>query len=116
MNTIALNGDQVTIAITGWDKVFSLKGEVTFPKTSITNVYAFDNSLSPPWLRNPGTAIPGIITAGTYQNLGDRKEFWCTHFKGNALVIDLDHEDYSRIVVDLADHESVEAWVATLAP
>src|SRR5688572_2480255 len=75
MTTIESNGDQVTISITGWDKVFSLKGEVTFPRTSVTKVYAFDKSLSPPWLRSPATAILGIIIAGTYRDLRDRKEF-----------------------------------------
>ena len=116
MNRLELKDDQVVISITGWDKLFSLKGEVTFPKSSVTSVYEYDKAISPPWLKNPGTAIPGIIMAGTFQNLEDRKEFWCTKFKGNTIVIDLDHEAYTRIVCDLPSDESVEVWIAKLAP
>ena len=114
MTTLALEDDQVVISIDGWDKLFSLKGEVTFPKSSITSAYAYNETISPPWLKNPGTAIPGVIMAGTFQNLGDRKEFWCTKFKGNTVVIDLDHETYTRVVCDLPSDESVKMWVANL--
>lgn len=115
MNEIKLDEGQITLTISGWEMLFSLKGEVSFPKSSVTKVYAYDESLSRPWLRNPGTWIPGIIVAGTFQDLGDRKEFWCTHFKGNTLVIDLDHENYSRIVFDLPETESVDDWVVRLS-
>jgi hypothetical protein len=116
MNKIELLGDQVTISISGWDKLFSLKGELSFPKQSITKVSAYEDDISPPWLKVPGTAIPGVIVAGTYRNLHGRKEFWCTHFKGNTLVIDLDHENYSRIVCDLSAEQPVETWIARLQP
>jgi hypothetical protein len=111
MNNIEIIDQQVTIHISGWDKFFALKGTVSFPQTSITQVYEYDQSISPPWLKNPGTAIPGVIIAGSYQNLGDRKEFWCTHFKGNTIVIDLEHEQYNRIVLDLPEHQPVNEWI-----
>ena len=66
--------------------------------------------------RFPGTAVPGIIMAGTfYGPCENRKEFWSTHFKGNTIVIDLEHEAYSRIVCDLPEGESVDAWVEKLS-
>jgi hypothetical protein len=114
MNNIEIIDRQVTIHISGWDKFFALKGTVSFPQTSITQVYEYDQSISPPWLKNPGTAIPGVIIAGSYQNLGDRKEFWCTHFKGNTIVIDLEHEHYNRIVLDLPGDQPVSEWIDRL--
>jgi hypothetical protein len=116
MNNIEIIDRQVTIHISGWDKFFTLKGTVSFPHASITQVYEYDQSISPPWLKNPGTAIPGVIIAGSYQNLGDRKEFWCTHFKGNTIVIDLDLEHYNRIVLDLPENQPVNEWIDRLAP
>jgi hypothetical protein len=116
MNNIEIIDRQVTIQISGWDKFFALKGSVSFSHASITQVYEYDQSISPPWLKNPGTAIPGVIIAGSYQNLGDRKEFWCTHFQGNTIVIDLEHEQYNRIVLDLPENQSVNEWIDRLTP
>jgi hypothetical protein len=116
MNNIEIIDRQVTIHISGWDKFFALKGTVSFPQASITQAYEYDQSISPPWLKNPGTAIPGVIIAGSYQNLGDRKEFWCTHFQGNTIVIDLEHEQYNRIVLDLPENQPVNEWIDRLAP
>jgi hypothetical protein len=115
MNKIDIVEDQCVIQISGWDKFFALKGEVSFPLASITNVYPYDSSLAPPWLKNPGTAWPGVIIAGTYQDLAGRKEFWCTHFKENTLVIDLEHEQYQRIVLDLSPEQPITEWIARLA-
>ena len=114
MNEIHIDEQKVTINITGWDKIFCLKGKVSFAKSNITKVDIYDKSISPPWLKNPGTAIPGIIIAGTYQNLRNRKEFWCTHFNGNTIVIDLKEEKYNRIVCDLSLDEPVEKWIKKL--
>jgi hypothetical protein len=116
MNNIEIIDRQVTIQLSGWDKFFAFKGSLSFPQASINQVYEYDQSLSPPWLKNPGTAIPGVIIAGSYQNLGDRKEFWCTHFTGNTIVIDLEHEQYNRIVLDLPEHQPVSEWIDRLAP
>lgn len=115
MNKIYLDNEQVTISICGCDRFFAFKSEVLFPRSSILAVYSYNRNLSPPWLRNPGTAIPGLIVAGTYQNLNDRKEFWCTHFNGNTIVIDLNEEKYTRIVCDLPKNEPVDEWIARLA-
>lgn len=114
MNKIHIDEQNITINITGWDKIFCLKGKVSFAKSNITKVDMYDKSISPPWLKNPGTAIPGVIIAGTYQNLRNRKEFWCTHFNGNTIVIDLKGEKYNRIVCDLPPDEPVEQWLKKL--
>ena len=114
MNKISLDGERITISITGWDKIFCLKGKVSFAKKNICRVYSYDRSISPPWLKNPGTAIPGIIIAGTYQNFKNRKEFWCTHFNGNTIALDLQKEKYTRIVCDLPLDEPVDKWIDKL--
>ncbi len=114
MNTIQIVDHQVTIHLSGWDKFFALKGHVSVPIASITHVDRYQTSLLPPWLKSPGTAVPGLVMAGTFRNLTGRKEFWCTYFKGNTLVIDLQNAAYDRIVVDLPKDQAVEDWIAKL--
>ena len=115
INTLSVNGEQVILSISGWDRIFAFKRKVTFSRSNISRVYPRNRSVTPPLFRFPGTAIPGIITAGTFLDGETRKEFWCTRFRDNTLVIDLEHEDYSRIVCDLPKGESVDAWVEKLS-
>jgi len=105
MNKILTSKNEVRIEITGWDKIWSLKGSLTIPKASISRAYKHDGKLKPPFWRCPGTAIPRVIIAGTYYGRG-RKEFWNTHFKG-TIVLDLKNVEYTRIVVDVEDPDKV---------
>lgn len=114
MNKINLDRGIVTIFITGWDKIFCLKSKVSFAQKNISHLFVYQKNISPPWLRNPGTAIPGLIVAGTYQNLKGRKEFWSTHFNNNTIVIELEREKYHRIVCDLPLDEPVTKWIKKL--
>jgi len=53
-------------------------------------------------LRLPGTSIPGVLTAGTfYQH--DGAVFYDVHDPDRTIVIELDHEHYRRLVVEVAD-------------
>ncbi|MBW4537414.1 MAG: hypothetical protein KME09_26105 [Pleurocapsa minor HA4230-MV1] len=114
MNRISLDNQQVTIQIFGWDKLWSFKRKVIFDQNNIIQVFKYDKSISPPWLKSLGTAIPGIIIAGTYQNFKNRQEFWSTRFNGNTIAIDLQREKYNRVVCDLPQDQSVDEWIAKL--
>ena len=116
MNTLSLNGEGVTLSVSGWDRIFAFKRKVTFSKSNISRVYPHNRTITPPLFRLPGTAIPDIIMAGTFSDGENRKEFWSTRFSCNTLVLELEHETYSRIVCDLPKGESVAAWVERLTP
>ena len=106
MNTITISNSTVRIEITGWDKIWTFKGSLSIPRTSIIKVYKHDGKLRPPFWRCPGTAIPGVIIAGTYYGRR-RKEFWNTHFRNGTIVFDLMDIDYTRIVVDVGNADEV---------
>ena len=59
-----------------------------------------------PWLRVLGTAWPGLITAGTDYGPKGRKEFWCTHHKGQGVLLELENENYTRAVFDLGSQRT----------
>jgi hypothetical protein len=107
MNIITLTEHAVDIEITGWDKLWAFKRSLTIPKDSISKAYRYDGNLKPPFWRSPGTEIPGVIIAGTYQGQG-QKEFWNTRFK-STIVFDLKNGDYTRVVVDVEDPNQVLA-------
>ena len=100
MNTVTITNVSVEIEVGGLDKLWSLKGKIKIPRSSINKLYLRPKELKPPWLRIPGTYIPKVIAAGTYRSSG-RKEFWNTHFRKDCIVFELNDFDYTRVVVDV---------------
>lgn len=105
MVEVLLSGTQVRVELTGWDRVWALKSDITFPIRGVYNVYADPTATRPNGFRLPGTSVPGVIQAGTY--IGNTREFWCVHYSGKSVVFELEDLLYSRIVVDVRDPEAV---------
>ena len=53
-------------------------------------------------LRMPGTNIPGVLTAGTFDQDGKRV-FWDVHNPDNTVVIELKDERYAELIVEVAN-------------
>lgn len=63
----------------------------------------------------PGTNIPGVLTAGTFYQDGQRV-FWDVHHPDNTIVIQLKDERYNELIVEVADPKAaVEMVKAALA-
>jgi hypothetical protein len=56
-------------------------------------------------LKLAGTALPGVITAGTFYQHGELV-FWDVHDGANAIRIQLDHERYKELIVEVAEPSS----------
>jgi len=105
MVRFALQGSTVTMEVLDVDKLLALKSRIQFSQCNIRDIRLPEEGLCPPRIRYPGTSIPGFA-AGTY--LGDgRKEFWDTVYGENAIVIELENEEYTRIVVDVENPEGI---------
>jgi hypothetical protein len=55
-----------------------------------------------------GTNIPHVVTAGTFFT-GDGKLFFDIHDPERSLAIDLVHDNYSRLIVEVDDDETPES-------
>ncbi len=106
MVTIDFTHDRVTIRPKGWSQIWALKRSVAFRAEHVRSVARANAALRPHGMRLPGTYLPGVIIAGTYRSRTGR-EFWDTRLSGKAVVIDLVGEPYTRLVVDVADPDSV---------
>jgi hypothetical protein len=128
MVLIETKGGDVIISVLGWHVLWAFKRVICLKRERIQSIKMADTNLRPPWLRCPGTYLPGFICAGTYHGKG-RKEFWDTTFtcnsiktfewpEGNAVWIDLPAlpnfnwiglkgKPYTRIVVDVENPDSV---------
>ncbi len=105
---VTVMGDAVHITPTGFNTIWALKKTVTIPLSEIESARHDPNARRlPTGLRAPGTAVPGLILAGTYRGRAG-KSFWLVHKGTSALVLELkEGAAYSRIVVDVTNPESV---------
>ena len=54
-------------------------------------------------IRLPGTHLPGVIAAGSFYTFGGEWVFWDVHDPQKALTINLAHEHYIKLVVEVDD-------------
>ena len=99
MKKITISDNLISVELSGWDMIWSIKKSLNIPLSSVTKVYLRPKEMRPPWLRAPGTYLPGVIIAGTYIGSG-RKEFWSSHLKEHSIVIDLINHTYTSVVID----------------
>jgi hypothetical protein len=104
MVEITFHGDRVRFNIQGWDKLWSVKSELDIPIAHVRAV-RIDPEPARGWfhgIRVPGTDIPHVITAGTFYQK-DGWVFFDVHDPDKTIVLDLDHEHYKRLVIEVAD-------------
>ncbi|HYA43982.1 MAG TPA: hypothetical protein VED59_00125 [Acidimicrobiales bacterium] len=103
MAKITITDRTMTVEISGFDKLWSLKSRLEIPLAHVRGATA-DPGVARyrgGW-RGPGTYVPGVLTAGTFHQDGDRV-FWDVHDPTKAIVIELDDERYQRLVVQVDD-------------
>lgn len=113
MVDIAIADGRLKLNVEGADKLWALKSSLEIPLDRIAGVKA-DPEIARGWLHGikaPGTNIPGVITAGTFYQHGDRV-FWDVHHPERTIVIDLRHETYRRLIVEVADPAAAVAQIA----
>jgi hypothetical protein len=113
MVEITIGGDRVRFAVQGWDKLWAFRSVLEIPLAHIRSVRKDAEPARGWWhgLRLPGTQIPGLLTAGTFYR-SDGAVFYDVHNPEQTIVLELDHEHYRRLVIEVADPDVA---VATLA-
>jgi hypothetical protein len=104
MVDIFISGDRARFEVEGWDKLWALKSQLEIPVAHIRAVRADPEPARGWWhgVRMPGTQIPGLLTAGTFYQ-ADGAVFYDVHDPERTIVIDLDHEHYRRLIIEVED-------------
>src|SRR5579863_1621690 len=100
MARIDLSDSTLTVHVTGIDVLLALKSELAVPLAHVTGAKV-DREVAREWwkgLKMPGSNIPGVVTAGTFYQQGERI-FWDVHDPDQTIVISLAHDRYSALVV-----------------
>lgn len=102
MVSVKRNFNSVIFEVQGWDKVFAFKSSLEIPVEHIITVYAAPdieiNFLDS--IKLLGTSIPKIFRAGTFYQQNEII-FWDVHNTENVIVIELEHEHFKKLVIEV---------------
>jgi hypothetical protein len=110
MVTVSIEGDRVRFEVEGWDKLWALKSQLEIPLEHIDSARVDPEPARGWWhgIRLPGSQIPGVLTAGTfYQH--DGAVFYDVHDPERTIVLELNHEHYTRLVIEVDDPDATVA-------
>lgn len=104
MVDISIENGRVHFDVQGWDRLWALRSRLEIPIEHIRAVRVDPEPAKGWWhgLRLPGTQIPGLLTAGTFYQDGEWV-FYDVHDPEKTIVLELDHEHYKRLVIEVAD-------------
>ena len=112
MVTIERSNDNFIFTIQGIHKLWALKSELTIPAEHIVRAYSNTEDLHVKLgLRLPGTSVPGLIEAGSF--IGKDGIIFCDitdHSK--SIVVELQHDHYNKLIIDVEDPASAIAMLA----
>lgn len=111
MVKISINADRIHLDIEGIDQLWTLRSHLEFPLSHIRAVRVDPEAARGWWhgIKMWGSNIPGVLTAGTFYQ--DGIVFYDVHDPDRTIVLDLDHEHYNRLVVEVEDPEKVKAMI-----
>jgi len=104
MVEITMNDDQIVFEIEGWDKLWSFRSRLQIPLAHIKGAHV-DPHPAMGWfdgVKLGGTGVPNIFKAGTFYQDGGFV-FWDVRNPEKTIVIELDHEHYDKLVIEVAD-------------
>lgn len=112
MVTISIKGDRIHFDVEGIDQLWALRSQLEFPLSHIRSVRVDPEAAAGWWhgLKLWGSNIPGILTAGTFYQEGGIV-FYDVHDPDRTIVIELDHERYDRLIVEVEDPQKEQAKI-----
>lgn len=106
MAEVEITPDRLVVHVTGLDKILALKSTLDVALEDVVGVDLRPDEVHSWWhgLRLPGTHLPGVVTAGTFYRSGEWV-FWDVHDPDKTIAIHLQHEHYSRLVIQVDNPE-----------
>jgi hypothetical protein len=99
---ISIEGNTAIFEVQGWDKLWAFRSRLEIPVEHLVTAYS-DPECTIGWLdgiRLLGTSIPSVFRAGTFYQKGDIV-FWDVHNVEHAIIIELEHEHFSKLVLEV---------------
>lgn len=112
MVQIRIEADKAVFEIQNWDKLWSLKSRLEIPLAHIRGAEV-DPEPAMGWFQGikvAGTDLPNMFRAGTFYQKG-QLVFWDVRHPEKTIVINLLHERYKKLIIEVADPESAVTMI-----
>jgi hypothetical protein len=109
---VELTENALIVHVRGMDRLWALKSRLEIPLAHVVGAEVYPQ-VAQGWrkgIRAPGTHVPGVITAGTFYQEGERV-FWDVHDPEKTVVINLKDERYARLVIEVDDPPATAAAI-----
>ncbi len=107
---IELTDTEMSVHLTGLSGALAMKSHLMIPLSDVASaqVMTVDEAKGGQHMsaKFPGTRIPGMFWAGSFRN-AESWQFWYVARADNVLVIDLEHEKYARLVLEMPEPQVV---------
>lgn len=125
MARVTVSGSNLVVTIEGIRKLGALKSELTIPLANVRGAVADpETSIGWPGLKEfrswPGRKIAGTdfyghYLGGVFVQDGDRV-FWDVSDPAKTVVIELDGDDFTRLIVEVDDPEATVEAIRAATP
>ncbi|HEY1953401.1 MAG TPA: hypothetical protein VGG76_11415 [Gemmatimonadaceae bacterium] len=112
MVSLKIENSRLHLDVEGLDRFWSFRGHIDIPLSHITSVRLDPEAARGWWhgIRMLGSQIPGVLTAGTFYEHGG-VVFYDVHDPDGTIVLELDHERYKRLIVEVEAPEQARAMI-----
>jgi hypothetical protein len=113
---VEIENDRLVARIQGLDQVLAFKSELSIPLAHVKGAAVSPPDVRRRW-RNPlrmrtiGSDMPYVVMAGSFVFLDGEHAFWDVHDPDRTVVIELDHERFAKLVLEVEDPQATAAAV-----
>ncbi|ALD20515.1 hypothetical protein [Hymenobacter sp. DG25A] len=114
MVEVTKEGSNILFNVKGLHKLWAFKSQLQIPAAHIRSARQDAEAVKGWWKgwRMPGTSIPGLFNAGTFFK-DDRRIFWDVYHQKKAVIIELEHEEYDQLIIEVENPEAVIALLSS---
>lgn len=117
MVDISIENGTLVLDVQGSHKLWALKSRLEIPLSNVRRAYA-DPDPAMGWfdgLKLAGTDIPNVFRAGLFWMDGERV-FYDVRNPQNTIVIELLHEHYAKLILEVEDPKVAVAQIQAALP
>jgi hypothetical protein len=116
MTKVEIQDGRLLARIEGLDQVLAFKSELSIPLAHVKGAAVSPLEVRRRW-RNPlrirllGSDMPYVVMAGSFVFLDGEHAFWDVHDPDRTVVIELDHEKFAKLVLEVEDPQAAAAAI-----
>jgi hypothetical protein len=116
VTTVEIQDGRLIARIQGLDQVLAFKSELSIPLAHVKSAAESPPDVRRRW-RNPlrirllGSDMPYVVMAGSFVFLDGEHAFWDVHDPDRTVVIELDHEKFAKLVLEVEDPQAAAAAI-----